>query len=48
MDVSLLGEINRVCNDFALALQHWEIQIYSILTIVLLIGATIFPTPDSE
>ena len=48
MDGSLLGEINRVCNEFALALQHWELHIYATLTIALLIGTTIFPTRNSD
>ena len=48
MDVSLLGEINSVCNEFAIALHQYEFQVYAMLTILLLVGTMLFPTQNSE
>jgi hypothetical protein len=40
---SLLGNIDRVCGQFAVALQHAEWQIYATLAFILLLSALLFP-----
>jgi hypothetical protein len=40
---SLLGDIDRLCGQFATALHHAEWQIYATLALILLLSALLFP-----
>jgi hypothetical protein len=41
--VSLLGDIDRLCGQFAAAIAHAEWQIYATLALVLVLTALLFP-----
>jgi hypothetical protein len=41
--VSLLGDVDRLCGQFAAALQHAEWQIYATLALILFLSALLFP-----
>jgi len=43
MNGSLLGELDRFCGQFALALQNAELQVYVVLTLLLVLGILLFP-----
>ena len=43
MDGSLLGELDRFCSQFALVLHNAELQVYGILTLLLVLGILLFP-----
>jgi hypothetical protein len=45
-DPSLLGEIDRLCGQFATALCHAEIQVYATLALVVLLSVLLFPPRD--
>jgi hypothetical protein len=40
---SLLGDIDRICGQFALALHNSEPYVYAALTIAVLFGVLLFP-----
>ena len=41
--ISLLGDIDHLCGQFAAALQQAEWQIYATLALILLLSALLFP-----
>jgi hypothetical protein len=41
--VSLLGDVDRLCGQFAAALQHAEWQIYATRALILFLSALLFP-----
>jgi hypothetical protein len=43
MNGSLFGELDRFCGQFALALHNAELQVYAILTLLLVLGILLFP-----
>jgi hypothetical protein len=43
MNGSLFAEIDRICGQFALALHNSELQVYAMLTLLLLLGIVLFP-----
>jgi len=43
MTGSLLAELDRICGQFALALHNSELQVYTTLTLLLLLGILLFP-----
>jgi hypothetical protein len=43
MNGSLFGELDRFCGQFALALHNSELQVYTTLTLLLLLGILLFP-----
>ena len=43
---SFLGELDRVCGQFALALQHAEFRVYAVLTLIMVLSFLIFPPRD--
>jgi uncharacterized membrane protein YtjA (UPF0391 family) len=40
---SLFAELDRFCGQFALALHNAELQIYAVLTLLLVLGILLFP-----
>jgi hypothetical protein len=44
--LSLLGHIDRLCGQFAAALQYAEWQIYATLALILFLSAVLFPPRD--
>ena len=43
MNGSLFGELDRFCGQFALALHNAELQVYAILTLLLVLWILLFP-----
>jgi hypothetical protein len=43
MNGSLFAELDRVCGQVALALHNVELQVYAVLTLVLVLGILLFP-----
>ena len=43
MNGSLFGELDRFCGQFALALHNAELQVYAILTLLLVLVILLFP-----
>ena len=43
MNGSLFVELNRICDQFALALHNAEPQIYALLTLLLILGIWLLP-----
>ncbi len=43
MNGSLFVELDRFCGQFALALHNAELQIYAVLTLLLVLGILLFP-----
>jgi len=43
MNGSLLDELDRFCGQFALALHNTELQVYAVLTLLLVPGILMFP-----
>ena len=43
MNGSLFAELDRFCGQFALALHNAELQIYAVLTLLLVLGILLFP-----
>ena len=43
MNGSLFAELDQFCGQFALALHNAELQIYTILTLLLVLGILLFP-----
>jgi len=43
---SVLGAIDRVCGQFAAALAHSELQIYTTIALVIVLSALLFPPKD--
>ena len=43
MNGSLFAELDRFCGQFALALHNAELQIYAVLTVLLVLGILLFP-----
>jgi hypothetical protein len=43
MNGSLFAELDRFCGHFALALHNAELQVYAVLTLLLVIGILLFP-----
>jgi len=41
--VSLLGQVDRICGQFATALHNSELQIYATLGVLLILGVFLFP-----
>ena len=41
--VSLLGQVDRICGQFATALHNSELQIYATLAVLLVLGVLLFP-----
>ena len=41
--LSLVGDIDRLCGQFAAALQHAEWQIYATLALIVFLSALLFP-----
>jgi hypothetical protein len=46
--VSLLGEIDRLCGEFATALHNSELQVYATLGILLVLGVLLFPPKNDS
>jgi hypothetical protein len=40
----LLGNLDRLCGQFAAALQHAEWQLYATLALILVLSALLFPS----
>jgi hypothetical protein len=40
---SFLAAIDRVCGQFAMALHHSELKIYTIVALVIVVSALLFP-----
>jgi hypothetical protein len=40
---SLIGELDRICGQFALALHNSELRVYATLTLLLVLGMLLFP-----
>lgn len=45
-DPSLLGEIDRLCGQFAAALHHAEFHLYATLAAVVILSVLLFPPRD--
>lgn len=43
MNGSLIAELDRMCGQFALALHNTELQVYTVLTLLLVFGILLFP-----
>ena len=43
MNSSLLAELDRLCDQFTLALHNAEPRIYALLALLLLLGILLFP-----
>jgi hypothetical protein len=43
MSGSLFAELDRFCGQFALALHNTELQVYAVLTLLLVLGILLFP-----
>jgi hypothetical protein len=43
---SFLGELDRLCGQFALALHNAELQLYATLAVVLILSFLLFPPKD--
>lgn len=43
---SLLAAIDRVCGQFAAALHHSELQVYTMIALVVVLSALLFPPKD--
>lgn len=43
---SFLEIINRVCDEFATALQHSQAQIFTMIALVILLTVLLFPPKD--
>jgi len=43
---SVLLAIDRVCGQFATALQHAQVHVYATIALVVLISALLFPPKD--
>ena len=43
---SLLAGIDRICGQFAAALQHSELQIYATIALVVVLSVLLFPPKD--
>jgi hypothetical protein len=43
MNGSLFAEFDRFCGQFALALHNAELQVYAVLTLLLVLGILLFP-----
>jgi hypothetical protein len=43
MDGSLFTELDRICGQFAIALHNAELQVYTVLTLLLVLGILLFP-----
>lgn len=43
MNGALLSEIDSICSQFALALHNSELHLYALLSLLLLLGALLFP-----
>jgi hypothetical protein len=43
MNGSLIAELDRMCGQFALALHNAELQVYTVLTLLLVLVVLLFP-----
>ena len=43
MNESVIAELDRICGQLALALHNTELQVYAVLTLLLVIGIVLFP-----
>ena len=43
MNGSLFAQLDRFCDQFALALHNSELQVYTVLTLLLVLGILLFP-----
>ncbi len=43
MNGSLLAELDRFCGQLALALHSAELQVYAVLTLLVVLGILLFP-----
>jgi hypothetical protein len=43
MNGSLFADLDRFCGHFALALHNAELQVYAVLTVLLVLGILLFP-----
>ncbi len=43
MNGSLIAQLDRMCGQFALALHNSELQVYAVLTVLLVLGILLFP-----
>ena len=43
MSGSLFAELDRFCGQFALALHNSELQVYAVLSVLLVLGILLFP-----
>jgi hypothetical protein len=48
MNGSLFAEIDRLCGQFAIALHNSELQVYTTITLFLLLGILLFPRNDPD
>ena len=44
--VSFLADVDRLCGQFATALHNAEWQVYATLTLLIVLGALLFPFKD--
>lgn len=40
---AMLANVNLICGEFATALHHSELRVYTTLTLLLVLGALLFP-----
>ncbi len=43
---SILDAIDRICGQFAIALQHSQLQIYATIMLVVVLSVLLFPPKD--
>jgi hypothetical protein len=46
--IALIAQIDRLCGQFAAALHNSELQIYAMLTLLLILGVLFFPPKDDR
>jgi len=46
VSLSFLGDVDRLCGQFATALHNTEWRVYATLTLLILISALLFPPRD--
>jgi hypothetical protein len=43
MNGSLFAQLDRICGQFALALHNAELQVYAVISLLLVLGILLFP-----
>jgi hypothetical protein len=44
--MSMLDTIDRVCGQFATALQHAQLQVYATIALIVVLSVLLFPPKD--